>query len=141
MIFIDSITAEDSEKWGLDILAIALHSKNYGWDNIVEPEKKYMLTDLDSYEGKINISTLAAHWRETGHSEWEYVLAAWTIYSVIDALKKNEDCADISLIFTRDLIAANERRFMKEQVYNHVMPSFEKVDEDAENIYLRLRVA
>jgi len=86
----DNITVDDSKKWGLDILSIALHSKNYGWDKISEPEKKYMLTDLDSYEGKIDISTLAAHWRDTGHSEWEYVLAAWIIYSVIKAKKKNE---------------------------------------------------
>ena len=60
---------------------------------------------------------------------------------MIDAIKKNEKHADISRIFTRDLIAAKDRRFTKEQIFKHIMPSFEIMNEDAENIYLRLRVA
>jgi hypothetical protein len=137
----NDISEEDKKKWGLDILTIALRTKDYGWDNINTPDKKHMLTDLHLYDGKIDISALASHWRETGHSEWEYLLSAWLIFGVIDASKNNEEHADISIMFTRDLIATRERRFTKEQIYKHIMPSFEKVNEDDENIYLRLRVA
>ena len=123
------------------MLTVALRSNDYGWDNIAEPEKKYMLTDLESYKGRINIFALASVWRQTGHSEWEYLLAAWLIYSVIDALEKGEKYADISILFNRDLLASRDRRFTKEQIYSHIMPSFEKTDEDDGNIYLRLRLA
>lgn len=136
-----NITDEDIRKWGLDVLSIAMRSNDYGSDNIVEPPKRYLLTDLHLYEGKINISNLAAHWRETGHSEWEYLLAAWLIYSVIDAMKKGEKHADISIMFSRDLLATRERRFTKEQVYKHIISSFDVVNEDSESIYLRLRIA
>ena len=136
-----NISEEDNKKWGLDILAIALRSQDFGWGNITVPEKKYILTDLHLYEGKIDIQSLAAHWRETGHSEWEYLLAAWLINSLIDALKKGEKQADISKLFICDLLASRDRRFTKEQIHKHIMLSFEKVNEDDVNIYFRLRVA
>ena len=137
----DNITVEDGEKWGLDILTVAMRSKDFGWDNIVEPEKRFILTDLHLYEGKVDVFALASYWRGTGHCEWENLLAAWLIYTVIDALKKGENRADISMLFTRDLIASRDRRFTKGQVYKYIFPSFDIADEDEGNIYLRLRIA
>jgi hypothetical protein len=135
-----NISDTDLKVWGLDSLPIALHSKNYGWDNIVKPDKKFMLSNPHDYKGRINLSSLVSCWRETGHSEWEYLLSAWLIYSVIDALEKGNEHADISILFSRDLIANPNRRFTKEQVYKHIMPSFDKVGEDEKHIYLQLRL-
>ena len=123
------------------MLDIALRSGDYGWTPPVALPKKYILTDLECYREKVSVFGLASCWRETGHTEWEYLLAGIFVGELLEAYENGAKDIDITKLFDRDLLARNDRVFTKEQVTAHIMPFFTKVSEDDSNIYLKLNVA
>jgi hypothetical protein len=127
--------------YGLDMLNIALRGGDYGWTEPVQLPKKYVLVDLEAYREKVNVFGLVSAWRQTGHSEWEYLMAGYFISHLLKAYEVGVNETEITGLFDRDYLASGDRVFTKEQVITHVMPSFTKVNEDEENVYLRLNVA
>jgi len=127
--------------YGMNMLGIALNSGDYGWTDPVELPKKYILTDLECYKEKVSVFGLSSCWRETGHAEWEYLLAGIFVGSLLEAWENGAEVLDITKLFNRDLTAKNNRVFTKEQVTAHILPFFTKVTEDDSNIYLKLNVA
>ena len=126
--------------YGMGILDVALRSKDFGWDS--KPlTKKYILTNVKECENRVNVMGLVSAWRGTGHSEWEYLLAGVFMGIVLEALEKGEEQADITILFSRDLLASGGRKFEQEDVYNHLIKSFNIVDENDDEVYLVLSCA
>ena len=126
--------------YGLGALRFLLMSRDYGWNAIDEEHKKVILTNPKDCENKITLMGMMSAWRGTGHTEWEALLAGWFIQAVIDAIDKDEGEADITHLFDRDLIAADNRIFTKEQVKNHLLKWFDIVEETDSALRLRIRI-
>lgn len=125
--------------YGLNRLGFFLRSEDYGWSD-PKPFKKVTLVNLKECEDKISLMGLVSAWRGTGHSEWEFLLAGWFIHAVIEAQKNESTEADISMLFDRDLLARNDRIFTQKQIYAHLIPWFEIIEENANELKLRLKV-
>ena len=128
------------EKYGLDMLAIALRSGDYGWNPKKDDVKKHWLVNVEECRHVLDLMTFASLWRETGHSEWEFLLSAWFLYAVIKRDESGAEYADISPLFEVDLLSRNKGTFPREKVRAHIMPSFTKVYEDDTDVHYKLNV-
>lgn len=126
--------------YGMSMVDIALITQDFGWTDAVKLPKQYILVDIERYKEKVTVLGLASCWSGTGHAEWEYLLAGMLVGSLLDAWDNDETELDITSLFDRDLLASGDRVFTKEQVTEHIMPSFTKLREDDKNIYLELNV-
>ena len=128
-------------KYGLDSMGIALRSNDYGWLPKRETgDKTHLLINRKDIPENFDIMSLASAWRDTGHFEWEYLLGVWFLWGVIEAEEKNEEYADISKVFETDLLASRDRTFTREKVREHIGKWFEKISEDDETVYWRLKI-
>lgn len=123
--------------YGLSILDNALSTENYGW--YIKPFKKVILTNPRECENKITVLGLVSEWKNTGHSEWEYLLAGWFIQSILEAKKNGLEQADITGLFNKDFLARKSLFFTKEQVYQHLIPYFKVVKETDDQLDLEYR--
>lgn len=131
------IVLEKPFDYGLDMIGLAIYTGDYGWDD--KPFKKVTLVNPKDCENKINLIGMMSRWRGTGHGEWEALLAWWFVDAVVNALKSESDEADISALFDRDLLARNNRVFTQEQIYAHIIPSFEIVKDNDDGLWLKLK--
>ena len=126
--------------YGLDELGIFLSSRDYGWTAPDKSHKKVILTNpLDCTE-KICLMGMVSAWRGTGHTEWEVILGGWFILTVLDAIEKNVNEADITNLFNRDFLASRDRVFTQAQVYEHLIKWFDIVEETDEVLKLRIHI-
>ena len=125
--------------YGIDSVSLFLMTNDYGWSDPYE-HKKVILTNVEDCRNKLHAYALACSWRETGHAEWEAIMAFWFTNAVIEALEKGESEADITHIFNRDYTARGDRVFTMEQVYNHLIPWFDIVEETDDVLKLKLHI-
>lgn len=127
--------------YGLWAMNMVLCSHNYGWSN-PKPCKKVILTNPKECEGNITLDELVRDWQNTGHKEWEYILAGWFIHAVIDAIKENQEEADITRLFNRDFYTRDsDLVFTQEDVYNHLIPSFDIIDENDSELRVKFKLS
>ena len=126
-------------------LEIALRSEDYGWEERTEPEKRVILTNPESLKS-VGIMSYVSAFRGTGHSEWEFLMGAWMIDAVGEALDTRNEC-DITVVFNTEFLAAPKkkgedyRRFTKEQVYNHIIKCFTIQENSKDILKLAINVA
>lgn len=123
--------------YGFDTLDMGLRSGDFGWNRI--PFKKVTLVNVVQCKDRISVFGMASAWRGTGHSEWEYLLAGVFVMIVKEAIENNKEQADISVLFGRELTASGDRVYTREQVYDHLMDSFNIIHEDAEELKISLK--
>lgn len=123
--------------YGLDTLDMGLRSGDYGWNRT--PFKKVTLVNVAQCKDRISVFGMASAWRGTGHSEWEYLLAGVFVMIVKEAIETNKDQADISVLFGRELTASGNRVYTRQQVYDHLMDSFNIIHEDSEELKISLK--
>lgn len=126
--------------YGLDMLSLFLASQDYGWTDPDETHKKVILTNPADCKDKITLFGLVSAWRETGHSEWEALLAGWFIDAVLKAITNGESEADITHLFNRDFLARNGRTFTAQQVYDHIIKWFDIVEETDDVLKLKIHI-
>ena len=126
--------------YGLDSLGLYLMSQDYGWTDPDQTHKKVILTNVEDCREKLHFMSLMSAWRETGHSEWEALMSGWFVQAVIDALEAGETEADITHIFNRDYLAYGNKTFTQQQVYDHLIPWFDIVEETDDVLKLRLHI-
>ena len=127
------------ERNGLETIGLALSSRDYGW-NVYENCKKVILTNPKECEN-VQVLDLVSAWHGTTHSEWEFLLAGWFVMAVIRAVDSNNEEADITALFNRDLLAARNRKMTKEAIYKHIIPYFDIVEETDDVLKVKLRLA
>ncbi len=123
--------------YGLSILDTVLCTQDYGW--YTKPSKKVILTNPKECENKITVLGLVNEWKNTGHSEWEFLLAGWFVKCVLEALKNKSEEADITVLFNKDFLARKSLFFTKEQVYEHLIPYFNVIKETDDELRLEFR--
>lgn len=127
----------DTHNYGLETANILLASGDFGWE--IKPFKKtVLLANTDKCANKLTLMGMFAQWHGTGHSEWECLLAVWFIEAVKEAFKSKE-CADITILFNRDLTSAAKGTFTHKEIYNHLIKSFEIISEDKDTILVSLK--
>ena len=126
--------------YGLDILKIALASRDYGWSDPDETHKKVVLTNPEDCKEKISVFGMMSAWRGTGHYEWEALLGGWFVQAVINAIENESPEADITHLFNRDLLASRNKKFNQRQVYDHLIKWFDVVEETDEVLKLRIHI-
>lgn len=119
-------------------LMFVMESHDYGWE--VKPFKRVILTNVKDCENKISVLSVAALWQGTGHYEWELLLAANFVRSIVEALENDENEADISKIFGCELHASRGRVFSQEQIYKHIIPFFDIKSETDEELRLAINI-
>lgn len=121
-------------------LFMVLKSRDYGWTEADPNARKVVLTnpedcaDIDSW-------TLMAAWSGSGHSEWECIWAVEFCRAVDNALKEEKSEADLTLIFSRDYLASRERKFTKEQTWDHISRYFDIISESDTEVKVKIRVS
>ncbi len=119
---VKSRIAEDSV-----IVGITLSSGDYGWE-VTQDCPKILLSNTNECIANPNITTwnLMSVFRETGHVEWECVLAMIFMQALADAEEHGKE-ADITDLFNRDLYARGDRKFTSSQIARHMERWFETV--------------
>ena len=105
--------------YGVDMAGIYLRSNDFGWETD-ETAKKVILVNPLQCKEKVNFMGLVSAWRGTGHAEWEALLAYWFLTPVIEAIEKDEEEADISNCFNKEL-QSSKGKMSKEQVFAHII--------------------
>lgn len=136
---VDENSETETYNYGLDLLDFALHSKDYRLSS-PRQHKKVVLVNPQECKNKINLGYMAALWRGTGHTEWEFLLSGWFVESVVDAIKIKSEEADITKLFKYDLYASENRIFKQEDVCNHILPWFEVVSETEDKLKLKFKI-
>lgn len=124
--------------YGLTMLRGFLLSDDYGWE--LQPYKKVTLTNVADCANKISVMSMMSAWRNTGHCEWEALLAGWFVNQVVEALEKDEKEADITMLFNRDLLATRDRVFTQKQIYDHIIGWFDIVEETDDELKLAIHI-
>lgn len=122
---------------GLHVLPIVLRSGDYYWSERISHKKVILCNPKDC--DKLTIWTVVSAWGGTGHLEWDFLLAGWFINAIQTALEAETE-ADISMLFCRDLFARNDKVYTSEQVYEHLLPSFEIIEENEKELRLNLKI-
>ena len=120
-----------------DELQGLLFAGDYGWD--LRPFKRVIL--VNPFECRnIQRRSLEEAWAGTGHLEWELLLMEWFAQAIRKARDEQEKEADISALFNKDFTSENGLTYSREQVYRHLLPSFEVISETEEELRLRFKV-
>ena len=99
-----------------------------------------ILTNPLECEKKITVMDMVSTWRGTGHFEWELLLGAWFVQSVVEAIDQNDNEAEITHMFNRDFLASGDRIFTQAQVYEHLIKWFDVVEETDETLKLKIHI-
>lgn len=116
-------------------LNFALSNRDYGWEPYVE-RKRFILTNPEEAQSVEYMAWVSA-FRGTGHAEWEFLMAAWMVNAIREALETSGEC-NISRVFNTEFLASprNEgddyRRLKPEAVYNHIIKYF-TIKKESEN--------
>ena len=124
--------------YGLSSAEFVLKSNDFGWK--IKPHKKVTLVNSKQCENRVSVFGLVSAWKGTKHPEWEYLLAAFFINSLLESLEKGEDEADITDMFNRDFTASNNKIFAQEDVFEHIIGWFDVISENDEEMRVALRV-
>ena len=126
------------------ILGFALRSGDYGWEEREEPARKVILTNPEALKD-FSLMSLVSGFRGTGHAEWEFLLGAWLLEAVGEAIETGNEC-DITIVFNTNFLAAPKkegddyRRFTKQQVYDHIIKFFTIQEENQEFLKIAVNV-
>ncbi len=127
--------------YGLKSVETFLLTNDFGWSKPKEDSKKVTLVNVDDCENKLNANDLLNEWKESGHVEWEALLAYWFTSQVVDAIKRREKTADITVLFDRDLtMTIPGKVFTREEIYAHIIPSFDIIEETDKELKLSLHI-
>ena len=85
--------------YGLDMLDFALRSGDYGWTPIDKKPRKHLLLNVDDAHPFLKLYTLASFLRGTRHSEWESLMSALFIRSVMDYDEGRAEAVNMYRIF------------------------------------------
>ena len=130
--------SEENFNYGTDVVGFFLRSNDYSWTS--KNSKKVILVNVKECKNRVNVLNLCSLWRGTGHSEWEVLLADWFVEAVLEALKSNKSDADITCLFNKDLKASGGRIFSQEDVYYHIIPSFQIVENNEDEMKVKLLI-
>ncbi len=131
---------ERRHDYGLNSLNVLLATGDYGWSIPYKNVKRVILTNPKELKNKITLTGLISAWRGMGHAEWEAILADWLIMAVIYADERNLNEADITNMFNRDFYATESRVITKENVFKHLMKTFDIHEETEDYIKVRFRI-
>ena len=123
---------------------------NYGLDKVMEidvigvksPFKKVVLVNPEDAREKITVSGICYRLMGLGKFEWEEAEAYFLVKAIVDSFEAKATEADISVMFSGDLIRVD--RFGTEKVFQEnvakflIEKLFEKVDENEEELRLKL---
>lgn len=123
---------------------------NYGLDKIMgsgvigvkSPFKKVILVNPEDAREKITVSGICRRLMGLGKFEWEEAEAVFLVRAILDAFEAKATVADISVMFSGDLIRVD--RIGTERVYQENVAKFlierlfEKVYEDENELRLKL---
>lgn len=135
----ESVTEDTHHDYGLNNVGIALSSNDYGWN--IKPYKQVILVNPKDCENKISVMSMVSAWRGTGHSEWEFLLAKIFVEAVVDAIENNKEEANITNLFNRDFLSSGDHIFSQKEVYDHLIPWFEIVEETDDELKLKIRIS
>lgn len=124
--------------YGLDMLKSGLASGDYG--SSIKRYRNVTLVNVSQCKDRVSVFGLVSAWRGTGHSEWEYLLAGMFIMSLLEAINKHEEEADITCLFNRDLTASGGKVFPQEEIYNHLIDWFGIVADTGDELKLYLKL-
>ncbi len=110
--------------YGTSLLEYVLKSGDFE-ERIRGSQKKYILTNVEECKNKVSIFGLVTSWKGTGHMEWEYLLAAYFADTLMEALNKHQEEADITCLFDKDLMSKDGSKvFKQEDIYAHLIDWF-----------------
>lgn len=122
---------------GLNVL-LMIASGDYGWE--YRTFKKVTLTNVEDCKGRLNVTAVQLALNGTGHAEWETLLAVNFVKDVSKALENNSSEADISNIFSCDLLASRGRVFSQKEIYDHLIRFFKIIGETDDELRLAVNV-
>ena len=125
--------------YGFDSTGIFQVSADYKYSD-PKPCKTIILVNPLDCENNITVSDLASKWSGTGHLAWEYLLSDWFVRTVVYAIETNKQEINITHVFNKDLYTLSGRKFSMEAIFNHLMPSFEIVEESAAELRVRFKI-
>lgn len=109
---------------------------------VEKPYKKVILANAEDCKDRITVSHVRARLQGMGWFEWENLLANWLVEAVVEALNKGETQADVTKLFTCDLLGEDrigQWTKTQEMVVDFLMGRlFECLEED-ENV-MRVRI-
>ena len=113
------------------------------WDYKEREHKKVVLRNIENYHGMKSVDFLN-YFLGMGLSEWESFFCKQLVKSIENAIEKGEHTADITILFSCDLIGEDEfGEFTKtqESIKNFLMEKvFEVVGESAEEMVVAFQV-
>lgn len=127
-----------ADPYGLNSVSMILESRDY--ERKRRSFKKVTLTNANDCKDKITVLAVQSALRGTGHVEWECLIAVDLVAAIVEALDKNSNEADISRIFSCDLLASRDRVFSQKDIYDHVIPLFEIVGETDKELRLAINI-
>ena len=85
---------------------MTMRSKDYGWEDINEKARKVLIVNPNEVKDLELMSWVAA-FRNSGHSEWEFLWAALIVNAVREAAAEGKDEADVQLALMNACKALN----------------------------------
>ena len=116
-------------------MGIVLRSGDYGWTEPLTTRKYYLTNPKDVM--KFDLFTYMSAFRGSGHSEWEAIWGWFLKDAAGRSIATGERC-DISAIFNRDFLARNDRKFTRQQVWDHIHTFFKIESETEDEVVLTL---
>ena len=106
---------------------------DYGWDKY-EEKRHFVLTNPEDIKD-FPVIPFAANFRNTGHYEWEVLIAMWLLEAARKSVAEGTEC-DVSKVFNITLLARPKhqgedfRRLTPEMIWNHLKRFFVVVEEN-----------
>ena len=110
---------------------------NYYWQTV--PHKKVILCNVKLCKNRITVDKIAKRLKKLGAPQLELAEAVWLTETVVEAIKNEQDTADISRMFNIQVAIYNlgiiPREAIAEKLYEVL---FKKIDENDEEITVNL---
>ena len=122
------------------IFGMTMRTKDYGWEDINENARKVLIVNPNDVKG-LDLMSWVAAFKDSGHSEWEFLWAALIVNAVREAAAEGKDEADVTYVFDRSFIASGDRKMTADEVYKHCSKIFEVVEETPAQIKVKVKAA
>lgn len=136
----DYMTDEERKYIGM---VLYYGGQDYGWEKY-EEKRHFILTNPEAIKD-FHVAPFASNFRNTGHYEWEVLIAMWLLEAARKAIDEGGEC-DVSKVFNVTLLARPKRqgedcrRLTPEMIWDHLKRFFDVVEESKNSCKITARV-
>ena len=136
----DYMTDEERKYIGM---VLYYGGQDYGWEKY-EEKRHFILTNPEDIKD-FSVIPFAANFRNTGHYEWEVLIAMWLLEAATKSVAEGTEC-DVSKVFNITLLARPKRqgedcrRLTPEMIWNNHKRFFVVVEESKNSCKITARV-